>query len=62
MFSGTLRFNLDPFNAYADDQIWRALELAQLKRTVEEFDGQLEYKCSESGKNFRQLSFSRFFF
>lgn len=57
MFSGSLRFNLDPFSKYTDDQIWRALELAQLKRTVEEFSGQLEYKCAESGKNFRQFSF-----
>ena len=24
-FSGTLRFNLDPFSQYSDEQIWEAL-------------------------------------
>ncbi|GMR45589.1 hypothetical protein PMAYCL1PPCAC_15784, partial [Pristionchus mayeri] len=31
LFSGTLRFNLDPFNEYSDDQLWRALQLAHLE-------------------------------
>lgn len=26
MFSGTLRFNLDPFNEYSDSSLWYALE------------------------------------
>jgi hypothetical protein len=30
-FSGTIRFNVDPFTDYTDDQIWRALGDVQLK-------------------------------
>lgn len=26
LFSATLRYNLDPFDLYSDDDIWRALE------------------------------------
>jgi len=26
LFSGTLPYNLDPFNEYSDMEIWRALE------------------------------------
>jgi ABC-type multidrug transport system fused ATPase/permease subunit len=31
LFSGTLRFNLDPFEAFTDADIWRSLEMAHLK-------------------------------
>lgn len=55
MFSGTLRMNLDPCDLYKDkdEEIWRALEHAQLKTHVESLAGQLDYPCSEGGKNFR---------
>lgn len=26
LFSGTVRYNLDPFNEYQDDQLWNVLE------------------------------------
>ena len=46
-----MRFNLDPFGQYSDDEIWRALELAHLKTFVpEKLTAGLEYECSESGK------------
>ena len=29
LFAGTLRFNLDPFKRYADNEVWAALEQVQ---------------------------------
>lgn len=35
LFSGTLRMNLDPFETYNDEEIWRSLEHAHLKAFVQ---------------------------
>ncbi|CAL1530147.1 unnamed protein product [Lymnaea stagnalis] len=51
LFAGTLRMNLDPFDSYTDDLIWRALEHAHLKTFVEEVPGGLSYDCGEGGQN-----------
>uniref|UniRef100_A0A8C5PJK7 Canalicular multispecific organic anion transporter 1 n=1 Tax=Leptobrachium leishanense TaxID=445787 RepID=A0A8C5PJK7_9ANUR len=51
LFSGTLRMNLDPFNQYSDDEIWKALELAHLKPYVETLQEKLFYIVSEGGEN-----------
>lgn len=34
LFSGTLRLNLDPFETYSDEEVWKAVELAHLKSFV----------------------------
>uniref|UniRef100_A0A8D0P8K8 ATP-binding cassette sub-family C member 5 n=1 Tax=Sus scrofa TaxID=9823 RepID=A0A8D0P8K8_PIG len=34
LFSGTVRSNLDPFNQYAEDQIWDALERTHMKECI----------------------------
>ncbi|XP_019185928.1 PREDICTED: ABC transporter C family member 12-like isoform X2 [Ipomoea nil] len=34
LFSGTLRFNLDPFNEHNDADLWEALERAHLKEAI----------------------------
>lgn len=52
LFSGTLRFNLDPLNLYKDFEIWRALELAHLRAYISSLDDGLDYKVSEYGANF----------
>ncbi|KAL7053956.1 hypothetical protein AAHC03_026665 [Spirometra sp. Aus1] len=56
LFSGTLRFNLDPFNSYDDATVWEALQLANLKSFVEEFasDVGLDMPVSEGGGNLSQ--------
>lgn len=34
LFVGTVRYNLDPFNKYADEEIWAALEKSYIKDSV----------------------------
>ncbi|XP_063042992.1 multidrug resistance-associated protein 1 isoform X2 [Engraulis encrasicolus] len=51
LFSGTLRMNLDPFDCYSDDEVWRSLELAHLKNFVSGLPDKLHHECSEGGEN-----------
>ncbi|XP_049643353.1 ATP-binding cassette sub-family C member 11 [Suncus etruscus] len=52
LFSGTIRFNLDPSNCYTDEQIWNALERTYLAKTVSKFPQKLHTEVVENGKNF----------
>uniref|UniRef100_A0A5K3EWX4 ABC-type glutathione-S-conjugate transporter n=1 Tax=Mesocestoides corti TaxID=53468 RepID=A0A5K3EWX4_MESCO len=56
LFSGTLRFNLDPFNTYSDETVWEALTLANLRSFVENMSGGegLDMVISEGGGNLSQ--------
>ncbi|XP_066498772.1 multidrug resistance-associated protein 1 [Hoplias malabaricus] len=51
LFSGSLRMNLDPFDCYSDEDVWRALELAHLKNFVSSLPDKLNHECSEGGEN-----------
>ena len=51
LFNGSLRINLDPFESFTDEQIWKALERAHLKEFVESLDNKLLFECSEGGDN-----------
>uniref|UniRef100_A0A8C6JD60 Canalicular multispecific organic anion transporter 1 n=1 Tax=Melopsittacus undulatus TaxID=13146 RepID=A0A8C6JD60_MELUD len=51
LFTGTLRMNLDPFDQYTDEEVWKALELAHLKTFVQDLPGRLLYVVSEGGEN-----------
>lgn len=51
LFSGTLRMNLDPFNSYSDEELWKALELAHLKSFVSHLQLGLSYEVTEGGDN-----------
>ncbi len=53
IFSGTIRMNLDPFNKYSDEMLWKALEHAHLKDFISSQQAGLEYECTESGDNLR---------
>ena len=52
MFSSTLRFNLDPFDAHSDAQIWAVLDKCTLKPAVEALPLKLSEVVSEGGENF----------
>ncbi|XP_030629091.1 canalicular multispecific organic anion transporter 2 [Chanos chanos] len=51
LFSGTLRMNLDPFDKYNDEEVWKALELSHLHKFVSNQPAQLNVECSEGGEN-----------
>jgi ABC-type multidrug transport system fused ATPase/permease subunit len=51
LFSGTLRFNLDPFGSYSDQELWNSLEMAHLSAFVAELPQGLEHIIAEGGTN-----------
>uniref|UniRef100_A0A672H1U4 ATP-binding cassette, sub-family C (CFTR/MRP), member 8 n=1 Tax=Salarias fasciatus TaxID=181472 RepID=A0A672H1U4_SALFA len=54
LFSGTIRFNLDPEMKATDEMLWEALEIAQLKPVVKSLPGGLDAVVTEGGENFSQ--------
>lgn len=52
LFSGTVRFNLDPFNEHNDADLWEALERAHLKDVIRRNQFGLDAQVSEGGDNF----------
>ncbi|KAG5420363.1 hypothetical protein I9W82_002244 [Candida metapsilosis] len=51
LFKGTIRQNLDPFNYYTDNEIWKALELAHLKDHVSRLNSNEIDKTDENDVN-----------
>ncbi|XP_054167266.1 ATP-binding cassette sub-family C member 2-like [Oppia nitens] len=51
LFSGTIRFNLDPFGKFSDDHLWTVLEHSHLKNFVMSSGSGLDYPIAESGDN-----------
>ncbi|KAG5515911.1 hypothetical protein RHGRI_036827 [Rhododendron griersonianum] len=52
LFSGTVRFNLDPFGEHNDADLWEALERAYLKDAIRRNSLGLNAEVSEAGENF----------
>ncbi|KAF8030767.1 hypothetical protein BT93_D0065 [Corymbia citriodora subsp. variegata] len=52
LFSGSVRFNLDPFNEHNDADLWEALERAHLKDVIRRNSYGLDAEVSEGGENF----------
>ena len=46
------RYNLDPFGAHTDEELWGVLEAVQLRPLVEGFAARLEEQVEENGSNF----------
>ena len=51
LYSDTLRMNLDPFNKYAEEHLWKALELVSLKEFIQKSPEGLNKPIEEGGSN-----------
>uniref|UniRef100_UPI0037E9291E ATP-binding cassette sub-family C member 12-like n=1 Tax=Semicossyphus pulcher TaxID=241346 RepID=UPI0037E9291E len=49
LFTGTVRYNLDPFNSYSDEEIWAALEKTYMKDTICSLDKKLQAELTDNG-------------
>ncbi len=49
LFSGTIRYNLDPFGQHNDQEIWSALKLVNLADKVKALSGGLDYVIGSGG-------------
>uniref|UniRef100_A0A6B2KWR0 Uncharacterized protein n=1 Tax=Arcella intermedia TaxID=1963864 RepID=A0A6B2KWR0_9EUKA len=52
MFIGTIRYNLDPAGKFTDEDLWQALELANLANHIKGLANGLEEEVLENGSNF----------
>lgn len=52
LFSGTMRYNLDPFDEYSDEKLWSALEEVKLKHAISDLPHGLQSRIAEGGGNF----------
>ncbi|XP_078175998.1 ABC transporter C family member 2-like [Carex rostrata] len=52
LFSGSVRFNLDPFGEHNDADLWESLERAHLKDAIRRNPLGLDAEVSEAGENF----------
>lgn len=52
LFSGSMRFNLDPFDERTDDELWDSLEQVELKAVVSAMPGGIDCKILDGGSNF----------
>ena len=52
LFTGTLRFNLDPVGQHSDKELWRSLELSHLNYICKDLENGLDNLVSEGGSNF----------
>ncbi|XP_023219035.1 multidrug resistance-associated protein 4-like [Centruroides sculpturatus] len=52
LFTGPLRRNMDPFNEYSEEMLWKAIEQVQLKEVISKLPGGLDSHLTEGGRNF----------
>ena len=51
LFSASLRFNVDPFDEYSDEEVLGALKKAELGALVKSYDKGLQEVLQEGGSN-----------
>lgn len=51
VFAGTVRWNLDPFREYTDQELWATLEAAHLRESILHMEGGLDALIHEGGEN-----------
>ena len=51
VFTGSVRYNLDPFDQHSNDEIWNAVRVTHLNNAISSLPGQLEHVLTESGNN-----------
>ncbi|KAG5593310.1 hypothetical protein H5410_043824 [Solanum commersonii] len=51
LFSGTVRYNLDPLSEHTDQEIWEVLRKCQLRDVVQQKEGRLDSSVSQDGSN-----------
>ncbi|KAH7719897.1 multidrug Resistance Protein family member (mrp-5) [Aphelenchoides avenae] len=51
LFSGTLRFNIDPEDQCTDDEIWATLDKVGLRQTVTDLTQKLDFLVESGGNN-----------
>lgn len=56
LFSGSIRLNIDPFNEYEDDDLWRVLEVVHLKSFISSLQDGLLHVILEGGENLRYVN------
>lgn len=56
IFRGTIRFNIDPLGKHSDEQIWDAIQRAQLLPAVQRFRDGIHHHIADDGSN---LSFGQ---
>ncbi len=54
MFSNTVRYNIDPFGAATETEIWEVLEKVQLAEVINALPDGLDDQVAEGGENFSQ--------
>lgn len=54
LLTGTLRFQLDPFNTFSDTEVWTALEQVNMHEAVRSFTFGLSEPVRENGENLSQ--------
>jgi ABC-type multidrug transport system fused ATPase/permease subunit len=52
LFTGTIRFNLDPFGEHDEQVLWDALNRSHLMTFVQKKEGGLDFLVTDNGENF----------